>query len=132
MERRGTLYTEMNRIDGEEYVKAYHVCPSSKADDIKTHLSAGGVTPVSTTSAPTEKECVKQVEFERAPWAKPAPRAVIEFGVGGPPGYFGRSGDVCAVFKIKAKYLRWGSGTEGGWCAYPSAPIEWVGVGREL
>jgi hypothetical protein len=135
MDKQGTLYTEMHDVDGNEYVKAYHMCPSSKADDIKTCNTAGGVSPPNRIGeAPTEAECIKQVEFERAPWAKPtpsAPRVVVEFGVGEPPEYNGGPGYVCAVFEIQAKFLRWGSSSEGGWCAYPNIPIRWVGVGRE-
>jgi len=127
----GTLYTEMNGVDGDAWVKAYHTCPSSKADLIKTNLTAGGVQGGNPTlGAPSEKQCVKQVEFERAPWAKVTeePRVVVEFGVGSRPDYFGKSGSVCAVFEIQAKYLRRGSTAEGGWCAYPGVPIRWIGV----
>lgn len=133
MERKGTLYTEMQKDgNGESWVKAYHVCPSAKADLIKTNLTAGGEKKSDgALGAPKETECVNQVEFERAPWAKPSPRVVVEFGVGKAPAYKGRPGDVIAVFKIQAKNLRWGSASEGGWCAYPKTPIKWVGVGAE-
>lgn len=137
MERQRTLYTEkVKGVDGDTWVKAYHVCPSSKADLIKCNLTAGGeVGARPDVGAPMESECLKQVEFERAPWAKAeltAPRTVVEFGVGQAPAYSGGPGSVVAVFQIQAKYLRWGSGTEGGWCAYLKAPIKWVGVGKEL
>lgn len=131
MEKASTLYTDMHDAGGDDWVVAFHVCPSSKADDIKTNLTAGGVaTAVATLGAPSESECVVQVATERAPWAPPtvAPRTVVEFGVGKAPDYKGRAGDVLAVFEIQAKNLRWGSASEGGWCAYPGTPIKWVRV----
>ena len=67
-----------------------------------------------------------EVITERAPWAPRDPNAdrpVTEFGVGAEPTYFGRPGDVVVQFKIKAKYVRFGSATEGGWCALKPAPI---------
>ncbi len=136
MERapRRTLYTEKMNVSGDSWVKAYHVCPSEKADKIKCNLTAGGeVGPVADIGAPTEQQCLDQVANERFPGSpETKPRTVIEFGVNEAPNYFGSGGSVVAVFEIQAKYLRWGSGSEGGWCAYPKAPIKWVGVGAHL
>ncbi|MEO1492991.1 MAG: hypothetical protein AAFV19_12635 [Pseudomonadota bacterium] len=134
---RPSLYTAIKKVDGETEVTGYHVCPAAKAREIKDRQTAGGVTPADPAcGAPTDMQCITQVVTERAPWAKredlpPAPRPVVEFGVNEEPDYSGRSGDVVATFKIKAKYLRLGSVTEKGWCALKQAPITWIGDGTE-
>lgn len=45
MEYPGTLYTDIKKVDGEDYVVAYHMCSPSKAQKIKDHLTAGGELP---------------------------------------------------------------------------------------
>lgn len=122
-----TLYTEMNDAKADDLVTAYHVCHSDKSQLIQANKTAGGVVGADpNVGAPSESECIKQVTTENAPWAKASPRAVIEFGVNDKPGYAGGSGYVVAVFSIQAKYLRKGSGSERGWCAYAAAPIVWL------
>jgi hypothetical protein len=128
MQKASTLYTDQKGVLGEQLVEFWHACPVGKFNLINQSHSAGGVPPNPDCGAPTEKQCLAQVEFEGFPGAQvDRPRDVIEGTIAGPGSYRGRDGTF-AVFQIKAKYLRQGSGTEGGWCCLPQAPVSNVAL----
>jgi hypothetical protein len=78
--------------------------------------SAGGVKPNADISRPSNEAAIKQVAESvkgKLPEFTTDPKVAGNFGLKG----------VVAVFEIDSRYLTWGSGTEGGWCCLPEAPI---------
>lgn len=122
---------EVSGAGAEEFVRLWRGTNVGRAESIQSKRTAGGSDVDIDCGTPTEADILAAVGGRQPGQGTTTRKVTVEYTTNERIAKHFAAGAIVCI-NIKKKYLTKGSGTEGGWCVYPSAPImgaEWIASG---